>query len=70
MPTLFTRILNELPGRFVYRDDQCAAFLTIAPLKPGPHAGDPNRRSRPLARSARRSRSAPHGNGAARRPGD
>lgn len=36
MPTLFTRILNgELPGRFVYRDDQCAAFLTIAPLKPG-----------------------------------
>lgn len=36
MPTLFTRILSgELPGRFVYRDDKCAAFLTIAPLKPG-----------------------------------
>lgn len=36
MPTLFTRILQgELPGRFVYRDDRCAAFLTIAPLKPG-----------------------------------
>jgi len=36
MPTLFTRILSgELPGRFVYRDDRCAAFLTIAPMKPG-----------------------------------
>ena len=36
MPTLFTRILaGEVPGRFVYRDDRCAAFLTIAPLKPG-----------------------------------
>ncbi|MFO1093063.1 MAG: HIT family protein [Planctomycetaceae bacterium] len=36
MPTIFTRIINgELPGRFVYRDDRCAAFLTIAPLKPG-----------------------------------
>src|SRR5690606_2615823 len=29
-------ILNrEIPGRFVYEDDQCAAFLTIAPLQPG-----------------------------------
>lgn len=36
MSTLFTRIINgELPGRFVYRDDRCAAFLTIAPLRPG-----------------------------------
>ncbi len=36
MPTLFTRILNgELPGRFVWRDDVCAAFLTISPLAPG-----------------------------------
>lgn len=36
MPTIFTRILNgEIPGRIVYRDDRCAAFLTIAPLKPG-----------------------------------
>lgn len=36
MPTLFTRIINgEIPGRFVYRDDRCVAFLTIAPLKPG-----------------------------------
>ena len=36
MPTVFTRILNrELPGRFVYEDDDCAAFLTIAPVTPG-----------------------------------
>jgi histidine triad (HIT) family protein len=36
MATLFTRIINgELPGRFVYRDDRCAAFLTIEPLSPG-----------------------------------
>ncbi len=36
MATLFTRIINgELPGRFVYRDDRCVAFLTIEPLSPG-----------------------------------
>ncbi|MFG0335157.1 MAG: HIT family protein [Maioricimonas sp. JB049] len=36
MASVFTRIMNgELPGRFVYRDEKCAAFLTIAPLKPG-----------------------------------
>ena len=36
MPTLFTKIVTgELPGRFVFRDDRCVAFLTIAPLKPG-----------------------------------
>jgi histidine triad (HIT) family protein len=36
MPTLFTRIIEgELPGRFVWRDDQVVAFLTIAPLAPG-----------------------------------
>lgn len=35
-PTIFTRIIRgELPGRFVWRDDQVVAFLTIAPLKPG-----------------------------------
>jgi histidine triad (HIT) family protein len=34
--TVFTRILRgELPGRFVWRDDEVAAFLTIAPLNPG-----------------------------------
>jgi diadenosine tetraphosphate (Ap4A) HIT family hydrolase len=36
MPTLFTRIINgELPGRFVYTDEQVVAFLSIAPLNPG-----------------------------------
>lgn len=36
MPTIFTRIIKgELPGRFVYRDDVCVAFLTIEPLRPG-----------------------------------
>jgi diadenosine tetraphosphate (Ap4A) HIT family hydrolase len=36
MPSVFTRIINrELPGRFVYEDDHCAAFLTIAPVTPG-----------------------------------
>ena len=35
MPTVFTRILDrELPGRFVYEDESCAAFLTIAPVLP------------------------------------
>lgn len=36
MPSIFTRIINgELPGRFVWRDDRCVAFLSINPLKPG-----------------------------------
>lgn len=36
MPSLFTRIISgELPGRFVWKDDRCVAFLTIAPLAPG-----------------------------------
>ena len=36
MPTLFTRIINgEIPGRFVFQDDQCVAFLSIHPLAPG-----------------------------------
>ncbi|HVX18073.1 MAG TPA: HIT family protein [Acidimicrobiales bacterium] len=36
MTTIFTRIIDgELPGRFVWRDEQCVAFLTIAPLAPG-----------------------------------
>jgi histidine triad (HIT) family protein len=36
MATLFTRIINgELPGRFVWKDDQCVAFLTINPIRPG-----------------------------------
>jgi len=36
MPSLFTRIISgELPGRFVWRDPDVVAFLTINPLKPG-----------------------------------
>lgn len=36
MSTLFTKIIDgELPGRFVYRDDVCVAFLTIAPICTG-----------------------------------
>ena len=36
MPTVFTRILRgELPGRFVWQDEHCAAFLSIEPLRPG-----------------------------------
>lgn len=35
-PSLFTRIIRgELPGRHVWRDDRTAAFLTIAPIRPG-----------------------------------
>lgn len=36
MPSLFSRIIaGEIPGRFVWRDERCVAFLTIAPLAPG-----------------------------------
>lgn len=36
MSTIFSKIIaGELPGRFVYRDDLCVAFLTIAPICEG-----------------------------------
>lgn len=36
MSTVFTKILTgEWPGHFIYRDDQCAAFLSINPIRPG-----------------------------------
>ncbi len=36
MSSVFTRILaGELTGRFVTQDERCAAFLTIAPIRPG-----------------------------------
>ncbi len=36
MPTIFTRIINgEIPGRFVYEDDEVVAFLTIEPMTQG-----------------------------------
>ena len=36
MATVFTKIINgELPGRFVYQDDDLVAFLSIAPITQG-----------------------------------
>jgi histidine triad (HIT) family protein len=36
MATIFTKIIEgELPGRFVWRDDLCVAFLSINPLQTG-----------------------------------
>lgn len=36
MPTLFTRIIyGEIPGRFVWADETCVAFATIAPISDG-----------------------------------
>lgn len=36
MSTIFTKIINrEIPGRIVFEDDLCVAFLTIEPLSPG-----------------------------------
>ena len=36
MASVFSSIIHgDLPGRFVYRDDRCVAFLTIELLTPG-----------------------------------
>ncbi len=36
MATVFSMIIDgELPGRFVWRDDRCVAFLSINPLQHG-----------------------------------
>jgi histidine triad (HIT) family protein len=36
MATVFTRILDgDIPGDFVWRDDQCAVFLSINPIETG-----------------------------------
>jgi len=36
MATIFTKIINgELPGRFVYENDEVVAFLTIEPMTQG-----------------------------------
>ena len=36
MTTIFTKIINgELPGRFVYEDDEVVVFLTIEPMTQG-----------------------------------
>jgi len=36
MSTVFTKIIDgEFPGTFVWRDEHCAAFLSINPMAPG-----------------------------------
>jgi histidine triad (HIT) family protein len=36
MASIFTMIINgDIPGHFVYRDEECAAFLSIEPLTEG-----------------------------------
>ncbi|AWB82602.1 HIT family protein [Corynebacterium yudongzhengii] len=36
MSSVFSKIIDgEIPGRFVYRDDRVAAFLTIEPIRYG-----------------------------------
>ncbi|CAN5331747.1 HIT family protein [soil metagenome] len=36
MASVFTKIINrEIPGRFVYEDDEFVGFLTIAPVTQG-----------------------------------
>ncbi|NHU84538.1 HIT family protein [Kocuria sp. JC486] len=36
MSTIFTKIIDgEIPGRFVWQDERCVAFLSIAPLAQG-----------------------------------
>lgn len=36
MSTVFTRIIDgEIPARFVWQDERCVAFLSIAPLSTG-----------------------------------
>lgn len=36
MATIFTRIIDgEIPGTFVWRDDQCVAFMSINPMAHG-----------------------------------
>ena len=37
MSSVFTKIIEgDLPGRFVWRDEQCVGFLSIQPLAQGP----------------------------------
>jgi histidine triad (HIT) family protein len=36
MSTVFTKIIEgEFPGTFVWRDEQCVAFMSINPMAPG-----------------------------------
>lgn len=36
MSTIFTKIIDgEIPGTFVWKDDECVAFMSINPLRSG-----------------------------------
>ena len=36
MPTVFTMIIDgDLPGHFLWKDEQCVSFLSINPIQPG-----------------------------------
>jgi histidine triad (HIT) family protein len=36
MTSIFSKIIaGEIPGHFIWRDDQVVAFMTIAPIRPG-----------------------------------
>jgi histidine triad (HIT) family protein len=36
MASIFTQIINgDLPGQFVWQDDDCVALLTLQPIRPG-----------------------------------
>lgn len=36
MSTIFTKIIDgQIPGRFLWKDEHCVAFLSIAPLSQG-----------------------------------
>ena len=59
----------SIPGRFVWRDDDVVAFLTIAPIATGPHAGGAGGRGRPLDRPRRRACGPPRRGPARRRQG-
>jgi len=44
MASVFTMIINgDLPAHFVYRDDVCSAFMSIAPLATGHTLVVPNK---------------------------
>jgi len=36
VPSIFTKIIDgDIPGTFVWKDEHCVAFLSIAPMRPG-----------------------------------
>ena len=62
MASVFTKIINrEIPGRFVYEDDEVVAFLTIEPMTQGHTLVVPRAETRQLA--GRRPRRVQSGDG-------